>query len=129
MYVALNGVAAPSVASAAVGALSNAVTTAAARKTRLKCAEHPDAPGLLALVRRKKVWIHIDLDVVDPRDLGAVVTPVDGGPPLSALEALLARIAEVSDVRGIELCGYDPSKDAGSVLPGALARTVAAAVA
>jgi hypothetical protein len=44
VYVALNGVAAPSVASAAVGALSDAVTTAAARRTRLKCAEYPDAP-------------------------------------------------------------------------------------
>ncbi|MBI3521818.1 MAG: arginase family protein [Chloroflexi bacterium] len=92
-------------------------------------AGHPDAPGLLALVRRRPVWIHVDLDVVDPRELGAVVTPVEGGPPLSALETLLAQIASVSDVRGIELCGYDPSKDAGSMLPGALARTVSAALA
>ncbi|HEX4745017.1 MAG TPA: arginase family protein [Candidatus Limnocylindria bacterium] len=91
-------------------------------------AEHPEAPGLLAFARRRQVWVHIDVDVVDPADMPAVASPVSGGPSLSALAELLREIAAVSDVRGIEICGYDPTKDATARLVAPLADLMAAAV-
>ena len=89
--------------------------------------EQVDAPSLLAAVRRKPVWLHIDLDVVDPRELAAVVLPVDGGPTLKALSEILTSVAQVADVRGVEICGYDARKDPGAQLPGVLAEALAGA--
>jgi len=90
--------------------------------------EQPDAPGLLAAVRRRAVWVHIDVDVVDPREMPAVVGPVEGGPGLAALRDLLAGIAQVSEVRGMELCGYDPRQGSGRAAASAACRRGHAAV-
>ena len=99
------------------------------RVTRIRFdAEHPDAQGLLAFARRRPVWIHVDIDVVDPSDMSAVASPVSGGPSLSALAGLLREVTAVSDVRGIELCGYDPSKDPAARLVAPLADLIAVAV-
>jgi arginase len=84
-----------------------------------------DAPSLLAAVRRKPVWLHVDLDIVDPRELPAVALPVEGGPSLKALEEILTSVAQVADVRGIEICGYDTRKDPGAQLPGVLTEAFA----
>jgi arginase len=80
-----------------------------------------DAPSLLAAVRRKPVWLHVDLDIVDPRELPAVALPVEGGPTLKALSELLLSVAHVADVRGMEICGYDARKDPAIHVPGVLA--------
>ncbi|MHB8630622.1 MAG: arginase family protein [Candidatus Limnocylindria bacterium] len=87
--------------------------------------EEADAPTLLAAVRRKPVWLHVDLDVVDPRELAAVALPVEGGPTLETLAELLRSVAQVSDVRGIEICGYDTRKDPEGQVPGVLAEAFA----
>jgi arginase len=84
-----------------------------------------DAQSLLSAVRRKPVWLHIALDVVDPRELGAVALPVEGGPTLKALSELLGSVAQVAQVRGVEICGYDARKDPGAQLPGVLAAAFA----
>lgn len=89
--------------------------------------EQIDAPSLLSAVRRKPVWLHVDLDIVDPRELAAVALPVDGGPTLRALSELLASVAHVADVRGVEICGYDARKDPGGQIPGVLAEAFAGA--
>ena len=80
-----------------------------------------DAPSLLAAVRRKPVWLHVSLDVVDPRELAAVALPVEGGPSLKALSEILRSVAQVAEVRGVEICGYDTRKDPGAQLAGILA--------
>ena len=91
--------------------------------------EHVDAPGLLAFVRRKPVWVHVDLDVVDPTEIPAVDFPVPGGATVRALSDLLGAIAGASRVRGVEICGYDPRKDTGPrPLVPSLARIAAAAL-
>ncbi|MDE3112794.1 MAG: arginase family protein [Chloroflexota bacterium] len=92
-------------------------------------ADRPDAPGLVAFARRKQLWIHVDVDVVDPRELPAVDFPVEGGPSLRALVDVLASLAAAATVRGIEVCCYDPRKDNGPrpVAP-SLARIPAAAL-
>ena len=84
-----------------------------------------DAPSLLAAVRRKPVWLHVDLDIVDPRELPAVALPVEGGPTLKALSQLLGSVAQVADVRGVEICGYDAHKDPELKVPALLADAVA----
>jgi arginase family enzyme len=84
-----------------------------------------DAPSLLSAVRRKPVWLHVDLDIVDPREIPAVALPVDGGPSLKALSEILTSVAQVADVRGIEICGYDTRKDPGAQLPGVLTEAFA----
>ena len=88
--------------------------------------EEVDAPSLLNAVRRKPVWLHVDLDVVDPRELAAVALPVAGGPSLASLSQLLGSVAQVADVRGIEICGFDARKDPGAQVPRVLAEAFAA---
>lgn len=91
-------------------------------------AERRDAPGLIAAIRRRPVWLHVDVDVIDPDQVPAVVFPAPGGPSLRDLGELLGSIAAVCDVRGLEVCGYDPRKDPESKLPAILGRTFASAL-
>ena len=90
--------------------------------------EHADAPGLLAFARRRPVWVHVDIDIVDPADVPAVVDPVAGGPRLRTLVDVLSSLAAVATVRGVELCGYDPRRDDDARLAGPLADLLAAVV-
>ena len=91
--------------------------------------ERSDAPGLLAFARRKRLWIHVDCDVVDPSEVPAVDFPAQGGPSLRALTDVLAALAGVATVRGLEICSYDPRKDKGPrPLAPALARIAVAAL-
>src|SRR2546426_4010967 len=74
--------------------------------------------------RRKRVWIHIDIDVVDPREFPAVSFPAPRGPSLAALREVLRTVASVADVCGFELCAYDPRKDRDGTLVGPLVDVV-----
>src|SRR5204863_3252478 len=80
-------------------------------------AEHRDGSRVIAFARRKKVWLHIDLDVVDPRELPAVVFPAPGGVPFASLADLVGQLVVTADVRGFEICGYDPRQDEGRRFP------------
>jgi arginase family enzyme len=73
--------------------------------------EHPDAPGLVAWARRRRVWLHVDVDVVDPSELPPVAFAAVGGPSLGALGDLLRQLFAAADVRGVSLCGYDVRAD------------------
>jgi arginase len=83
-----------------------------------------DAPGLLAAVRRKPLWLHIDLDVVDPAEMFAVNFPVPGGVSFDTLSKVLGALQQVATVRGIELCGYDVRKDPEGALTRRIARSI-----
>ncbi len=91
--------------------------------------DHADAPDLLAFARRRPLWVHIDVDVVDPAEVPAVDFPVAGGASVRALCDVLTALASVARVRGVEICGYDPRKELGprSLLP-SLARIAVAAL-
>lgn len=91
--------------------------------------QRSDAPGLLAFARKRPLWIHIDIDVVDPAQVPAVDFPVAGGPSLRALLDVLTALAGVATVRGVEICGYDPRREMGPrpLLP-SLARVAVAAL-
>jgi arginase len=73
--------------------------------------ERADVSGVVAFARRRKIWLHIDLDVLEPAAMPAVVFAAPGGAPLSELAELIAQLAAVADVRGFEVCGYDPTQD------------------
>ena len=74
-------------------------------------AESAEVSAVIAFARRKKIWLHIDVDVLEPAAMPAVVFAAPGGAPLSALAELVTQLAAVADVRGFEVCGYDPTQD------------------
>ena len=73
--------------------------------------EHPDAPGLVAWSRRRSVWVHVDVDVIDPREFPAVAFAAVDGPPMNSFADVLRQVFAVADVRGISVCGYDARAD------------------
>ena len=83
-------------------------------------AEHRDPSRIVAFARRKKVWLHLDLDIVDPSEMAAVVFASPGGVTMRALADLIAQLASVADIRGFEICGYDPRQDERRTLPSAI---------
>ncbi|MBI2324483.1 MAG: arginase family protein [Chloroflexi bacterium] len=91
--------------------------------------QRSDAPGLLAFARKRPLWVHIDVDVVDPAEIPAVDFPVAGGASVRALCDVLTALASVAKVRGVEICGYDPRRELGPrpLLP-SLARIAVAAL-
>jgi len=83
-------------------------------------AEHTDTAPVIAFARRKKIWLHVDVDVMDPSAMPAVVFPAPGGVTMNALTDLIAQLVAVADVRGFDVCGYDPKGDETHRLPSAL---------
>src|SRR5207247_5191861 len=63
-------------------------------------AEQADLSGIIAFARKRKIWLHVDIDVVDPAEVGAVVFPAAGGVSLAGLGEAITSLASVSDVRG-----------------------------
>jgi arginase len=84
-------------------------------------AEHHDISPILAFARRKKIWLHVDVDVLDPSAMPAVVFPASAGVTLGVLGELIGQLAAVADVRGFEVCGYDPRQDSASKQPRVIA--------
>ena len=83
-------------------------------------AENRDPSRIVAFARRKKLWLHVDVDIVDPPEMMAVVFPAAGGVTLRALGDLITQLISVADVRGFEICGYDPKQDERRKLPAAI---------
>jgi arginase len=90
--------------------------------------EHPEAPGLVAWTRRRSVWVHVDVDVIDPREFPAVAFAAVGGPPMKDFAFVLRQVFAVADVRGISICGYDARADSERALAAPLADLIANAV-
>ena len=89
-------------------------------------AESRDPSRVLAFARRKKIWLHLDVDIVDPRELPAVAFPAPGGVSFSALADLVMQLVTVADVRGFEICGYDPRQDEMRRVPARMSSMFAA---
>jgi arginase family enzyme len=74
--------------------------------------------GVAAAVRGERVFLHLDLDVLDPAELPATF-PAPGGLTLEALRAVLAELAAAAEVIGVEITSAsDP--DAAARLAAAL---------
>jgi arginase family enzyme len=77
-----------------------------------------DRPGALAdLLDARKVFIHLDLDILDPEVLPSGF-PADGGLDFEQLRRLLDLVAGAADVIGAEVTGAHP--DHAEVLAGVL---------
>jgi len=88
--------------------------------------EAPDAPDRIRdSVRGKSVWIHVDLDLVDPAFMFAVSHPTPKGIAFDRLSELLSAVATTATVQGMEVCGYQPAKDPERLLPTRIAAAVA----
>jgi arginase len=90
--------------------------------------EHADAAGLVAWSRRRPVWVHVDVDVIDPREFPAVAFAAVGGPSMKDFAFVLRQVFTVANVRGISICGYDARADRELALAAPLADTVANAI-
>jgi arginase len=70
------------------------------------------------------VWVHLDVDVLDPAVMPAVDSPEPGGMTTRELVALLRPLVASPLVRGLEVTIYDPDRDpdgsAGRTLAGLL---------
>jgi arginase len=88
--------------------------------------ERPDGSSLIAWARRRKIWLHFDVDVIDPAEFPAVAFPAIGGPPMAAVGDVLRQLAGVVDLRGISLCGYDARADGERALTRPIVDLVAA---
>ena len=58
--------------------------------------------AVAAAVRGERVFLHLDLDVLDPSEM-ACTFPAPGGLSMDQLRALLAQLADAADIVGIEV--------------------------
>lgn len=66
-----------------------------------------------------RVWLHVDLDVLDQRVLPAVDSPASPGLDFAQLADLLSRLVGTGRVIGLDVTIYDPELDpSGEYLPG-----------
>jgi arginase len=74
-------------------------------------------PSVVDVIRRGPppgaLHVHIDLDVVDPRDMPAHNYPVPGGPSLRDMQVVLAHLAATGRVAAVSFSTWNPA------LPGA----------
>ena len=61
-------------------------------------------------VRGERVFLHLDLDILDPGTMPAAV-PAPGGLSAGELRALLAGIAGAADLIGVELTAFEAPED------------------
>ena len=66
-----------------------------------------ERPSRLAdVLAGREVFIHLDLDVLDPATMPGLQWPVDGGLSDGGLRTLLAEVAEAADVVGLEITDF-----------------------
>ncbi|MCO8274191.1 arginase family protein [Actinoplanes sp. TRM 88003] len=57
------------------------------------------------------MWLHIDVDVLDPAVMPAVTYPQPGGPDFDQLVAMLTPLAESPSLVGVSIADYRPDLD------------------
>jgi arginase len=68
------------------------------------------------------VYVHIDLDVLDPSEARANVLAVEGGLDTEQLERALTAVSTRLEIVAAALTAYDPSQDHGNRVPPIAAR-------
>lgn len=59
----------------------------------------------------RPMWLHVDLDVLDPSVFPAVTYPQPAGPDLNQLAALLSPLARSPALRGVSVADFRPDLD------------------
>jgi arginase len=78
--------------------------------------ERPDA--LLEAVRAtgaSRVWVHIDVDVIDPAEFSGVSSPAPFGASAAALAASIRRLREELPLAGATIAGFAPRSPVAAV--------------
>jgi arginase len=60
---------------------------------------------------RIPMWLHVDVDVLDPPVMPAVTYPQDGGPDLDQLAAVLGPLAASPSLLGVSIADFRPDLD------------------
>lgn len=85
------------------------------------------ADVLLALRRRvQDLYLHLDLDVIEPGEARANAFAAPNGLRIDELGALLAHIAGHFRIRAVSLTAYDPTEDPEGRIPDAAAKLLGA---
>lgn len=97
-----------------------------ARVSAERIEEHPAAVAE-AVGDRHGVYVHVDLDVLDPAELGGVASPVPFGLSVAALTGAITALRGRSRLAGATIAGFAPSSPAAAVDDmGAILRIVSA---
>jgi arginase len=76
----------------------------------------------------EQLWIHLDVDVLDPVIMPAVDSPDPGGLTEEELVALLGELLAAPTVRGMHVTIYDPERDPDGSAGALLVRALTAAL-
>ncbi|MFS0852430.1 arginase family protein [Microbacterium sp. 179-I 3D4 NHS] len=113
-----------------VRTLDDAEPDALSRLTNLRVTHLDRAEALADAVRAtgaSRVWVHIDVDVLDPSELGGVSDPAPFGLSPATLAAAIRRLREEFPLAGATIAGFAPRTPADAVDDlGALLRLVGA---
>jgi len=74
-----------------------------------------------------RVYVHLDLDVIDSDVAAANKFAVSGGLTLEDVEYALTQIAQTSLIAGVALTAYDPAVDEGGIAAAAAIRLISTA--
>ena len=83
----------------------------------------------LELRRLERVWLHIDVDVLDERVMPAVDSPGSPGLDFAQLAELISRLIATGCVVGLDLTIYDPERDPENDYGPAIVECLASGVA
>ena len=75
-----------------------------------------------------KVWLHVDLDVLDDAVMPAVDSPGSPGFDYAQLSALVGALCASGRVAGVDFAIYDPERDPGVRYAAPLVRCIAEGV-
>ena len=75
-----------------------------------------------------KVWVHVDLDVLDDAVMPAVDSPGSPGFDYAQLSALIAALCASGRVAGADFAIYDPERDPDQRYAAPLVRCIADAI-
>jgi arginase len=81
----------------------------------------------LALIAPDRLWLHVDVDVLDAKVLPAVDSPGSPGLDYAQLELLLAKLWDSGRLIGADVAIFDPDLDPDGTYARAIARTLVAA--
>jgi arginase len=72
----------------------------------------------------ERVWLHVDVDVLDPKVMPAVDDHLPGGLSYRALRATLQRILASGLITGLDVTIFDPTLDPDGALAAVLTSTL-----
>jgi arginase len=78
-------------------------------------------------LQRAGLYVHVDLDVLDPSSLRANQFATPGGLTTDSLIACIAEAARAKPIAAMAIAAYDPSGDAANTAPGIVAEIIAKA--